>query len=184
MVSRSRGCNSTEHFQYSGKCPVEKARRQQGLSAVHIAQCIVEDVAKGMDIWDCVAEICSRVLMRKLIPSQASRTFLDSRVFQPAMRAETGDTTGNMPIVSAGFVATGIDSLADIVDMQFSTPDCDGSTYDNLSVGVGVVGVTGSDMDRQDQEDLIFETVTETAGSQIDIANNVSPEESFRFGHS
>jgi hypothetical protein len=37
MVCRSRGCNSTEHFQYSGQCPVEKARRQQGLSTVHMA---------------------------------------------------------------------------------------------------------------------------------------------------
>jgi hypothetical protein len=57
MVCRSRGCNSTEHFQDSGKCPVEKSRRQQGLSTVHMAQCIVDKVAKGMDIWDCVAEI-------------------------------------------------------------------------------------------------------------------------------
>jgi hypothetical protein len=36
---------------------VEKARRQQGLSTVHMAQCIVAEVAKEMDIWDCVAEI-------------------------------------------------------------------------------------------------------------------------------
>jgi hypothetical protein len=36
---------------------VEKARRQQGLSTVRIAQCIVDDVAKGLDIWDSVAEI-------------------------------------------------------------------------------------------------------------------------------
>jgi hypothetical protein len=28
MVCRYRGCNSTEHFQYSGNWPVEKARRQ------------------------------------------------------------------------------------------------------------------------------------------------------------
>jgi hypothetical protein len=52
MVCRSRGFNSTEHFQYSGKYPVEKARRKQGLSNVHMAYCIVDDVAKGMDIWD------------------------------------------------------------------------------------------------------------------------------------
>jgi hypothetical protein len=76
MVCRSWGFNSTELFQYNGKCPVEKARRQQGLSIVHMAQCIVDDVAKGIDIWDCVTEICSRELMRKLIPSRPSRTFL------------------------------------------------------------------------------------------------------------
>jgi hypothetical protein len=54
---RLRGCNSTEHFQYSGKCPVEKARRQQGLSTVHMALCIVSDVANGMYIWDCIAKM-------------------------------------------------------------------------------------------------------------------------------
>jgi hypothetical protein len=56
-VCRPRGCNSTEQFQYSGKCPVEKARRQKGLLTVHMAQCIVNDVANGMDVWDCIAEI-------------------------------------------------------------------------------------------------------------------------------
>jgi hypothetical protein len=89
-----------------------------------------------------------------------------------------------MPTVSAGFVATGIDSLADIMDMHFSTPDCDGITSDDLSVGVCFVGVTGSDLDLQDLEEPTYETATETAGSQIDIAINVSPEEGFCFGRS
>jgi hypothetical protein len=57
MVCHSRDCNSTEHFQNSGNCPVEKERRHQVLSTVHMAQCIDDDVAKGMDIWDCFAEI-------------------------------------------------------------------------------------------------------------------------------
>jgi hypothetical protein len=65
--------------------------------------------------------------------------------------------------------------------MHFSTPDCYGSTSDNHSVGVGFVGVTCSDMDLQDKEEPMFETAMETAGSQIDIANNVSPEAGFRF---
>jgi hypothetical protein len=42
---------------YIGKCPVERVGRQKGLLNVHRAQCIVEDVAKGMNIWDCVADI-------------------------------------------------------------------------------------------------------------------------------
>jgi hypothetical protein len=54
----------------------------------------------------------------------------------------------------------------------------------DLSVGVGFIGVTGSDMDLQDLEEPTYETATETAGSQTDIAINVSPEEGFRFGHS
>jgi hypothetical protein len=89
-----------------------------------------------------------------------------------------------MPTVSAGFFAMGIDSLANFMDMNFSTPNCDGSTSDALSVRVGFVGVTGSDMDPQDQEEPAYETATETAGSQIDIAINVSPEEGVRFGRS
>jgi hypothetical protein len=43
---------------------------------------------------------------------------------------------------------------------------------------------TVSDMDPQDQEEPAYETATETAGSQIDIAINVSPEEGVRFGRS
>jgi hypothetical protein len=75
MVCRTRGFNFTEVFQYIGKCPVEKARRQQGISTMHLAQCIVDDVAKCMDIWDCVAEISSRVLMKKLIVANGTLAF-------------------------------------------------------------------------------------------------------------
>jgi hypothetical protein len=101
-------------------------------------------------------------------------------------RIPAGDEreTGDMPTVSAGFVATGIGSLADIMDMHFSTPHCDGSTSDDLSVRVGFVGGTGSDMDLQDQEESTYETATEAARSQIDIAMNVSPEGCFRFRRS
>jgi hypothetical protein len=179
MVSRSRGCNSTEHFQYSGKCPVEKARRQQGLSTVHMAQGIVDDVTNGIDIWDCVAEI--------LFPRAHEETDPVS-IFPGISGLESipaGDEreTGDMPTDSAGFVATGIDSLADIMDVHFSTPHCDGSTSNHLPAGVGFVGVKGSDMDLQDQEEPTYETATEIAGSQIDIAINVSLE-GFCFGRS
>jgi hypothetical protein len=67
------------------------------------------------------------------------------------------------------------------MDMHFSTLDCDGSTSDDLSVGVGFVGVTGSNIGLQDQEESTYENATEIAGSQIDIAINVSPEEVFRL---
>jgi hypothetical protein len=89
-----------------------------------------------------------------------------------------------MSTVSAGFVATGIDVLRISWTWDFYTPDFDGSTSDDLSVGVGFVGATGSDIDLQDQDEPTYETATETAGSQIDIAINVSPEEGFRFGRS
>jgi hypothetical protein len=89
-----------------------------------------------------------------------------------------------MPTLSAGLVATGIDSLADIMYMHISTLDCDGGASDDLSVGVGFVEATGGDMDLQDQEEPTYETAKEIAGSQIDIAINVSPEEGFRFGRS
>jgi hypothetical protein len=177
MVRRSRGCNSTEHFQYSGKCPVEKARRQQGLSTVHMAQCIVDDVAKGMDIWDCVAEILFSRDHDETNPVSSVADISGLACIPAGDERETGD----MPTVSAGFVATGIDSLADIMDMHFSTLDCDGGASDDLSVGVGFVGATGSDMDLQDQEEPTYETATEIAGSQIDIAINVSPDEGFRL---
>jgi hypothetical protein len=146
MVCRSRGCNSTEHFQYSGKCPVEKARRQQGLSAVHMAQCIVDDVAKGMDIRDCVAEI---LFSRAHDETDPVSSFADISGLASIPAGDERET-GDMPTVSAGFVATGIDSLADIMDMHFSTLDCDGGASDDLSVGVGFVGATGSDMYLQD----------------------------------
>jgi hypothetical protein len=180
MVCRSRGCHSTEHFHCSGKCPVEKAQRQQGLYTVHMAQCIVDDLAKGIDIWDCVAEI---LFSRAQEETDLVSNFPDISGLASIPAGDESETYCTS-IVSAGFVATGIGSLADIVDMHFSTPDFDGSTYDNLSVGAGFVGVTGSDMDLQDQEEPMFETATETAGSQIDIANNVSPEEGFRFSRS
>jgi hypothetical protein len=138
MVCRFRGCNSTEHFQYSGKRPVEKARQQQGISTVHMAKCIVDDVAKGMDTWDCVAEILFSRAHEETDPV-SSFTDISGLASIPA-----GDEreTGDMPTVSAGFVATGIDSLADIMDMHFSTLDCDGGASDDLPVGSGFVGVT------------------------------------------
>jgi hypothetical protein len=180
MVCRSRGCNSTEHFQYSGKCPVEKARRQQGLSAVHMAQCIVDDAAKGMDIWDCVAEILFSRAHEKTDPV-SSFSDISGLASIPA-----GDEreTGEMTTVTAGFVARGSDSLADIMEMYFSPLDCDAGASDDLSVGVGFVGATGSDMDLQDQEEPTYETATQIAGSQIDIAINVTPDDGFRFGRS
>jgi hypothetical protein len=147
---------------------VEKARRGHGLSTVHMAQCIVDKVAKGMDIWDYVTEI---LYSRAYEETDPVSSFPD---ISGLASIPVGDLRGTGDIaVSAGFVATGIDILADIMDMHFATPDCDGSTSDDLSVGVGFVGVTGSDTDLQDQEESTHETATETAGTQIDIAMNV-----------
>jgi hypothetical protein len=117
MVCRSRGCNSTEHFQYSGKSPVEKAQWQQGISTVHMAQCIVDDVADGMDIWDCVAEILFSRAHEETDPVSSLPDISGLASIPAGDERETGD----MPTVSAGFVASGIDNLADIMDMHFST---------------------------------------------------------------
>jgi hypothetical protein len=115
MVCRSWGCNSTEHFQYSGKCPVERAWRQQGLSTVHMAQCIVDDVAKGMDIWDCVAKI---LFSRAHEETDPVSSFPDISGLASIPAGDASETS-DIPMASAGFVATGIDSIADIMDMHF-----------------------------------------------------------------
>jgi hypothetical protein len=51
-----------------------------------------------------------------------------------------------MPKVSAGFIATGIESLANIIEMQLPTPHSDEATPEGLSAGDGFVGVTSSDI--------------------------------------
>jgi hypothetical protein len=84
-----------------------------------------------------------------------------------------------MPTASAGFVATGIQGLADVMEMQFSTHYSDGRTSDDRSVEVDFVGVTSSDIHLQDQEEPPSKYETETEGDQIDNANNVFPEEGF-----
>jgi hypothetical protein len=145
-----------------------------------MAQCIVDDVAKGMDIWDCVAEILFSRAHEETDPVSSFPDISGLASIPAGDERETGD----MPTVSAGFVATGIDSLADIMDMHFSTPHCDGSTSDDLSVGVGFVGGTGRDMDHQDQEEPTYETATEITGSQIDIAITFLRRGVFRFGRS
>jgi hypothetical protein len=178
MVCRPRGCNSTEHFQYSGNCPVEKARRQQGLSTWHMAQCIVDDVAKGMDIWDCVAEILFSRAHEETDPVSAFPDISGSASIPAGDEGKTGD----MPTASAGFVATGIQGLADVMEMQFSTHYSDRRTSDDPFVEVDFVGVTSSDIHLQDQEEPPSKYETETEGGQIDNANNVFPEEGFRFG--
>jgi hypothetical protein len=68
-----------------------------------------------------------------------------------------------MPTNSVGSGATGIQGLADVMDMQLST-HCDGSTFDDPFVEVDVVEVTGSDVDLQDREEPTFETSTGTGG--------------------
>lgn len=47
-VCRSEGCGSTEHFQFSGRCPVQRQREASGQSAAYMAQCFDEDPDKFM----------------------------------------------------------------------------------------------------------------------------------------
>jgi hypothetical protein len=95
-----------------------------------VAQCIVDDVAKGMDIWDCVAEILFLRAHEENCPVSSFPDFSGLASIPAGDERETGD----MPTLSAGFVATGVDSLADIMDMHFSTLDCAGGVSDDLSV--------------------------------------------------
>jgi hypothetical protein len=96
-----------------------------------------------VDICDCVAKI---LFSRAHEGTDPVSSFLD---ISELVSIPAGDEceTGGMPTVSAGCVATGIDSFADIMDMQISTPHSVGICSDDLSVGVGFVGVTGSDND-------------------------------------
>jgi hypothetical protein len=58
MLSRSRSFISSEHFQHGGRCTVEEAQRQQGLSAVHMHNLLLTTSPRGwIDIWDYGAEI-------------------------------------------------------------------------------------------------------------------------------
>lgn len=70
MVCRSEGCSSIERFQFSGRCLVEQSRREQGLSAVHMADTITEDLENGGDISERLSELLlSRVHKEVDVPS-------------------------------------------------------------------------------------------------------------------
>jgi hypothetical protein len=58
-------------------------------------------------------------------------------------------------------------------------PISDGGAFDDLSVGVGFVEATDSDMDPQNHEDPKYEAATEKMSGKVEIAINVSPEDVF-----
>lgn len=43
MVCRSKGCGSTSHFQFSGRCPIQQSRVRSGTQAAYLADCLDED---------------------------------------------------------------------------------------------------------------------------------------------
>jgi hypothetical protein len=57
MKCRSVGCGSTEHFQFSGKCPVEQRRRADGTSCAFMASVVDADLRSGRAIEDIMSEI-------------------------------------------------------------------------------------------------------------------------------
>lgn len=57
MVCRSVGCNSTEHLQYSGRCPVQQRREKQGTARTYMAATIQEDISDGIAVEDILTEI-------------------------------------------------------------------------------------------------------------------------------
>jgi hypothetical protein len=65
-----------------------------------------------MDIWDCVAEILFSRAHEEADPVSSFPDISGLASIPAGDERETGD----MPTVSAGFVATGTDRLADIMD--------------------------------------------------------------------
>lgn len=57
MVCRSPGCNSIEHLQYSGQCPVQRRREKRGNARAYMAAQIEEDVNDGVPIDEILTEI-------------------------------------------------------------------------------------------------------------------------------
>jgi hypothetical protein len=173
-----RGRNSTDHFQCSCKCPVEKSRQPQGLSTAHMAQCLVNDVAKGMDIWYCIDEIMFSRAHEETDPVSAlPHIFAIARI--PA--GDLGETC-DRATDSAGFVATGIQGLADVIDMHFATRFSDESASDNPFVDVGFVAETSSDIDFSIRGILPLKLRRRQRANRLSIAKNASPQNSFRLG--
>lgn len=115
MVCRSQGCGSTTHFQYSGKCPVEQERRRNGTSAIFMASCIEEDLARGEDILGIFCE----VLFSKT-DEEGLRSAPDDDFHQlPPMPlpAETAKETA-----TAGYVDTDT-QLGDVSEYMYSSND-------------------------------------------------------------
>jgi hypothetical protein len=86
---------------------MEKARRPKGLSTVHIAQSIDDDVANGMDIWDCVTEILFLLAHEETDPV-ASFPEISGLASIPA---DDERESGQRPTVSAGFDVTDVQKV-------------------------------------------------------------------------
>ena len=57
MVCRSPGCESTDHLQYSGRCPVQQRRMKNGNARAYMAAAIEEDIDSGIPVEDVLTEI-------------------------------------------------------------------------------------------------------------------------------
>lgn len=124
MICRSKNCGSTEHFQYSGKCPIEQQRRRNGTSAIFMAHSIEEDLAKGEDILGVLCEILFS--QTDEMTTSAPDDFEDL----PTMPGGTLEENG---IVEAGFVEVEA-GLSGVVDYACSVSNdvninfCDSSS--------------------------------------------------------
>lgn len=95
MLCRSPGCDSKDHFQYSGRCPVEQARRKAGTSAIFMASTVETDLANGEDILGVLCEI----LYSKI--DEESEAMESELLDAPEL---PGGVSADAPPVNAGFV--------------------------------------------------------------------------------
>lgn len=127
MVCRSQGCGSTTHFQYSGKCPVEQARRRNGSSAVYMANAIENDLARGEDILGIFCE----VLFSKSDDADMNIDTEERDLELPNMPA---DQSVNQKIVEAGFVCADQGDLGSVGDYAYDSGDDAVNNYHTATI--------------------------------------------------
>ena len=124
MVCRSQGCGSTTHFQYSGKCPVEQARRKSGSSAIYMANTIESDLERGEDILGIFCEV---------LFSKSDDGVLDTDEQDLRLPTMPLDQAADRDVVEAGFVEAESE-LGQVGDYSYHSSDDAGINYNMASV--------------------------------------------------
>jgi hypothetical protein len=107
MVCRSLGCSSTSHFQYSGLCPVQVERIQNGTAAVHMAESFANDITNGCDFLDCVTEV--------LLSQCSDENTCDISGIGGLSDVVPSRVELDRNVVDAGYVASGPTGLSDLL---------------------------------------------------------------------
>ena len=80
MVCRSKGCGSTSHFQFSGRCPIQKQRMQSGTQAAYMADCM-----------DCDPDLCCKEILYSALQDAADAPTTPSPEADPAPEHPHGE---------------------------------------------------------------------------------------------